>query len=101
MPADETALLLGARIEFHSIFGRLAEFSEARAEEFDETVHEGMEQLSQFPHSAPLHIGRYRRLVLAGFPYALYYAVDGTRVFVHAILDTRLSRVAIARRLGL
>jgi plasmid stabilization system protein ParE len=101
VPTNEAALLLGAQVEFHSIFARLAESSFARAEAFDRLVHDGLQQLTRFPHSAPQHIGRYHRLLLEKLPYALYYAVEGRRVFVHAILDVRQSREAVARRLGL
>ena len=101
MPANEAALLLGAQVDFHSIFGRFAESNPVRAEAFDRLVHEGMQQLEQFPHSAPFHIGRYHRLLLGKLPYALFYAVEGRRVFVHAILDIRQPREVIARRLGL
>ena len=101
MPANEAALLLGAQIEFQSIFARFADSSFARAEAFDQLVHEGLRQIAKFPHSAPRHIGRYHRLLLRKPPYALFYAVEGNRVFVHAILDIRQPREAIARRLGL
>jgi ParE toxin of type II toxin-antitoxin system, parDE len=100
VPANEATLLLGAQIEFQAIFNRFAEYSFARARDFDRLVHEGMQQLEQFPRSAPLHIGRYHRLRLEDLPYGLFYAIEGQRIFIHAILDIRQPREAIARRLG-
>jgi plasmid stabilization system protein ParE len=98
---NEAILLAGAEIEFHSVYAQLAASGFARAERFDHTVQEALRQLAHFPRSAPEHLGRYRRLLLDDFPYALYYAVEGRRVFVHALLDTRQSPEAIRRRIGL
>ena len=101
MPTNEPVLLLGAEVEFHALFAHLAEQSFARAERFDRLVHQAMLQLAQFPRSAQTHAGRYRRLLIDDFPYALFYAVENERVFVHAILDVRQSPSAIRLRLGL
>ena len=101
MPANEAALLLGAQVEFHTLFAKFAASSMARAQDFDRLVQEGMQQLEQFPHSAPLYVERYHRLLLGKFPYALFYAIEGQRVFVHAILDIRQPLNVIVRRLGL
>ena len=101
MPEHEASLLAGANVEFFTIFAKLAEINFKTAQLFDDLVHHGLGQIAQFPHSAPLFVDRYRRLRLGRLPFALFYAIDAKRVFVHAILDIRLPRYAILRRLGL
>ncbi len=98
---SEAILLAGAEIEFHTAYARLAETSLHRAELFDIAVQKGLQQIGLFPRSAPEHLGRYRRLLLGHFPYALYYAIDGPRICVHALLDPRLPLVTLRRRLGI
>ena len=98
---SEAVLLAGAGIEFHTAFARYEETNLHRAELFDDAIDKGLRQIGLFPRSAPEYIGRYRRLVLGHFPYALYYAIDGLRVYVHAILDPRTPLATIRRRLGI
>jgi plasmid stabilization system protein ParE len=98
---SEAILLTGAEIEFHQIYSKLAESSFTRADRFDRTIHEALRQLAIFSRSAPEDVGSYRRLVLRGFPYALYYTIEGPRVFVQALVDTRQHPESIRRRLGL
>ena len=98
---SESSLLLGAEVDFHTIYGRLALSSVARADRFDRIVHKALQQLGDFPKSAPAFEEPFRRLVLKGFFLAFYYVVENQRVFVHAILDTRLPLTSIRHRLGL
>ena len=98
---SEVILLAGAEIEFHTAYSRLAETSLHRAELFDIAVQKGLHQIGLFPRSAPEHIGRYRRLLFGHFPYALYNAIDGSRICVHALLDSRLPLATIRRRLDI
>ena len=98
---SEACLLLGAEIDFHTIYGRLALSSVARADRFDRVVHKALQQLGDFPNSAPAFEEPFRRLVLKGFFLAFYYVVENQRVFVHAILDSRQPLTSIRLRLGL
>ena len=98
---SEAVLLIGAEIDFNAIYGRFALTSVGRADAFDHAVNEALDQIGRFPFSAPTHEDCFRRLMLGGYSLALYYVIEGRRVFVHAILDSRQSPEAIRRRLGL
>ena len=98
---NDAVLLAGAEIEFHEAYSRLADSSFARADCFDQMVQEGLRQLAGFPRSGPEYIAPYRRLVLRDFPYARYYALEGRRVLVHALLDVRQNPDSVRRRLGI
>lgn len=97
---SDAVLLTGAEIQFHDLYARFAEFSFARANEFDDAITEALRQLGEFPHSAPRFVEPYRRMVLSKFSLACYYVIEKRRVFVHAILDSRSSPNTIRRHLG-
>lgn len=94
----EIVVLLGAEIEFQEAYGRLGNdrSQDALEAEFDEALA----HLSNFPHMSPVFRAPFRRMVLSGFPRAIYYTVEGDRVLVHAFVDTRQDPAAIFRRLG-
>jgi hypothetical protein len=54
-----------------------------------------------FPHSSGSFEGKFRRYLISGFPYGLFYALENNRVMIHAVLDLRLPRDVIRHRLGL
>ena len=56
--------------------------------------------LSEHPESAPIFEGGTRRLVMRGYPFGIFFAVEGGRLMVQAILDLRQSPESIRRRLG-
>lgn len=95
----EVIVLLGAEIEFQEAYGRL--HSERRQDVFESEFEEALENPSHFPLMAPVFRPPYHRLRLIGFPQALYYSVEGRRVFVHAVIDTRADLATIYRRLGI
>ena len=97
----ELVTLLGAEIEIQTAYIHLSESNFQRAEKFDANLQAAFHQLKTFPHSGPVYSGRIHRLVLSPGPYALFYAFDKTRVYIHAFLDTRQQPEMIARRLGI
>lgn len=85
-------LLLGAQIDFLKIY-------EQRGDAFYRSVESVMSRLSQFPESGPVHRRPYRRMLLLNTPLGLFYTVEGGRVFIHAIVDLRMSPARIWERL--
>ena len=97
----EVVTLLGAEIEIRVAFAKFADISFARAERFDKNVQAALGILATFPSSGPVFAGRIHRLVLNPGPFALFYVIEGNRVFIHAFLDTRQHPETIRRRLNL
>jgi plasmid stabilization system protein ParE len=98
---NEVTVLGGAEIELRECYARLAESDFNRAQHFDRVVERGFVQLGQQPRSGSLHIGQFRRLLLRPYPIALFYTIEGARVFIQAVLDVRQNPALIRRRLGL
>jgi hypothetical protein len=67
--------------------------------EFDAALDAHLQQLAQFPLSAPQHSTGFRRLLMTTFDYGIYYRVIGNRVAVSTLINLRLSPIEIERRL--
>ena len=56
-------------------------------------------RLRTFPELAPPFHEAYRRLLVHGFPYGVFYTIEGRRIIVAAIMDLRQDPEVIRRRL--
>ncbi len=56
-------------------------------------------QLRTFPQIAPLFHESYRRLLVHGYPYGIFYSIEGSRIIVAGVMDLRQDPEAIRRRL--
>lgn len=98
---SEIVVLARAESQYLAEFARCLEFGLGRAEYFEAVVEEAYRQIALFPHSAPPFEAAFRRLVLADLPIAIFYVVEGRRVFIHGLLDSRQDPDWIRRELGL
>lgn len=92
-------LLRGAEADLLEIYVRLEEDREGLGERFYRILDFALERLRQHPELAPVYRGAYRRLVLRPFGLGVFYAIEGDRLMVGAILDLRQSPESIERRL--
>lgn len=92
-------LLRGAEADLLEHFVHLEERRAGSGERFYRSIDMALELLRQQPHMAPLCDAKYRRLVLRAYKIGIFYALEGERVMVGAILDLRQNPEAIARRL--
>ena len=96
---NEIVILLGAEIDLQALYERQA--SPARAERLEAEILSAFRQLAQFPLSSSEFASGFRCFRLRAFPYGLFYKVEGRRILIHAVLDTRQDPASIRRRLGL
>jgi plasmid stabilization system protein ParE len=96
----EVIILTGAESDLWSAWARYEELSPWLGARFDQTVRAGLEHLAQFPTSAPVYAGEFRRLLLRRFEHGIFFRVHGSRLIVTAVLDLRQSPEVIRRRLG-
>lgn len=94
-------LVARAEAQFQSEYARLAEFDFRRAEHFDAVVNEGLRQLADYPYSAPPFEGQFRRLIIGEYFCGICHVVEGRRVVVHGLHDSRRDPESIRRELGL
>lgn len=58
-------------------------------DDFIDSVALAMRALEQAPERRPLYFGNFRRLLLARFPYKIFYQVIGDRVVVFRVLHAK------------
>ena len=59
-----------------------------------------LEQLRRFPESGPVIHRSYRRLLVPGFPYALFYMVERRGISISGVTDVGQDPKSIIRRLS-
>lgn len=94
----EVVVVLGAQIEMQSAYER--SFLWETADQLESSVQGALAQLARHPFSGGKYFAQFRRLVVSRSNYGLFYVVEPTRVFIHAMLDLRSEPAAILRRLG-
>lgn len=94
----EIVILQAAQAEIQIAYEGLAE---QRGEVFIQRIDRALSLLKLNPAMAPVYGGRFRRLLVRGFPYGLFYTVSGARVFIARMMDLRQDPVRIRRELGL
>jgi plasmid stabilization system protein ParE len=94
-------LLAGAQNESLDIFARIEARDPEAADAFYARLDGCLDQLAAHPQSAPVFHGAIRRMVIRGYPFGIFFTVEGERICVQAILDLRQEPDQIRRRIGL
>jgi toxin ParE1/3/4 len=81
-----------ARRDSRAHIGYLAVRNEEAAFALGEAIHAAIERLTEFPYRGrPGRRDGTRELAISGWPYAVVYSVDETRVIILRILHTSQS----------
>lgn len=94
-------LLLQADSDIQSAFDRYEEIQSGRGEVFLRQLDIALGFLRRNPQIGRVYGGRYRRLLIRGFPYGVFYQSQATRIVVAAVIDLRQDPATIRRKLGL
>jgi plasmid stabilization system protein ParE len=97
----EIVILAGAENDVLETYVRYETAEADLGERFSKQIEEAFQMLSEFPNAGPKFHSQIYRLLIRGFPYGIFYTIDGRRVIIQAILDLRQSPQSIRRRLGL
>jgi plasmid stabilization system protein ParE len=96
----ELVPLLAAEIDIQQAYDYYEEFREGLGAVFMHRLDEAFGQLRVFPESGPVVHGVYRRLLVPGFPFGIFYTVEPRGVIVAGVMDTRQNPETILRRLS-
>jgi plasmid stabilization system protein ParE len=91
--------LSGAAGDLLGIYREISDFSDAHAVAFSLRLERRLAQLAKFPEMGPPFSNRIRRLVLGKFPYAVFYSINGERIFIHGIFHLQVHSLLIESRL--
>ncbi len=95
----EIVPLLAADLDIQSAFAFHEDCREGLSAIFMHRLDEAFGQLRLFPECGPLVRGDYRRLLVPGFPYGIFYTVEPRGIIVSGVMDTRQDPETIIRRL--
>ena len=96
----EIVVLHRAHDEALDLVIQLNERQEGLGDRCCEALAEAYRRLSQLPETAPLsQVPPLRRLVIPRFSLGIFYSVQSSRIFIHAIIDLRQDPAFIRRRL--
>jgi plasmid stabilization system protein ParE len=70
-----------------------------RGEVFMRHLDVAFEQLRTFPEIAPVFHEYYRRLLVHGFPFGIFYTIESRRIIVSGVMDLRQDPKVIRQRL--
>jgi plasmid stabilization system protein ParE len=96
---SELVFLLVADADIQSAFDFYEECQTGRGEVFMRHLDAAFGRLRTFPEIAPVFHRAYRRLLVRGFPFGVFYALEGQRVIVMGVMDLRQDPKVILRRL--
>lgn len=96
---SELVLLFSADADIQQAFEFYDTWQSGRGEVFLRYLDAAFTRLLAFPQSGPVFHQSYRRFLIQGFPYGIFYVVEGKRVVIAGILDLRQNPSVIRRRL--
>lgn len=82
-------ILAGAESDIQRIYNRLTDFRDGAGDEFTDRLGGVFHQLEAFPESSPLRMPGFRRALVPGHVYGVFYQVETRGVMVHAVADLR------------
>lgn len=97
----ELILLFRADADIQAAFERYEDWQEGRGVVFLRHLDAAFELLRAHPEIAPMFAHGHRRLLVTGFPFGIFYSIEGNRIVVAGVSDLRQDPGTILRRLGL
>lgn len=96
---SELVFLFSADADIQSAYEFYERYQSGRGELFMRHLDVIFGRLREFPEMAPLFHESYRRLLVHGYPYGIFYAIEGRRVIIAGIMDLRQEPEIIRQRL--
>lgn len=96
--AVDVVILQGAEQDLLAAFVRYERTGSEVA--FHTAIERKLSQLSEFPELGGVYLRDFRRILVDGFPFGIFYRCHGDRLFVVAVEDLRGDPKRIRKRLG-
>jgi plasmid stabilization system protein ParE len=97
---SELVFLFSADADIQTAFEFYEAIQAGRGEIFLRHLDVAFGQLRSFPEIAPVFHESHRRLLVHGFPYGIFYTIEGRRLIVSGVMDLRQDPDVILRTLG-
>ena len=96
---SELVFLFSADADIQTAYEFYEAYQEGRGEVFMRHLDVAIGRLRAYPElAAPFH-ETHRRLLVHGFPYGVFYTIEGRRIIIAGVMDLRQDPETIRRRL--
>lgn len=95
----ELIVLLAAESDIQAAYNRFEEYQEGFGLKFIQDLELAYEYLRHHPRMGRLYKSNRHRFLLSSYPFGIFYAVEGNRIVISAVLDLRQDPEMIRRRL--
>jgi plasmid stabilization system protein ParE len=95
----ELTVLLAAESDIQAAYNRFEEYQEGFGLKFIQDLELAYEYLRHHPRMGRLYKSNQHRFLLSSYPFGIFYAVEGNRIVISAVLDLRQDPEMIRRRL--
>ncbi len=92
-------ILAGAESDIQRIYNQFTRHHDGAGDEFMDRLGGVLRQLEAFPESAPLRMLGFRRALVPGHVYGVYYQIELRGVMIHAVADLRQDPAWVERTL--
>lgn len=92
-------ILAGAESDIQRIYSRLTDFRDGSGDEFMDRLGGVFRQLEAFPESSPLRMLGFRRALVPGHVFGVFYQIETRGIMVHAVADLRQDPLWLERTL--
>ena len=96
----ELVFLFSADADIQAAYEFYEDCQPGRGEIFLRLLDVALGRVREFPEIAPVFHGTYRRLLIADFPFGVFYSLESRRIIIAAVMDLRQDPDAIRKRLG-
>lgn len=97
---SELVFLLSAEADIQTAYEFYEAYQSGRGDVFLRHLDAALGTLSAFPGIGPNFHGTYRRLLVPGFPYGIFYSIEGRRIVIASVMDLRQEPQKIRRSIG-
>ena len=96
----EVIRLAGAEADIQAVYERLEDVRAGAGDRFLRELDRCASLVARYPSIDRRHRGPFRKLLVSGYPYGVFYAIQPSRAVIVAVLDLRQEPEAINKRLG-
>jgi plasmid stabilization system protein ParE len=96
---SELVFLFSADADIQTGYEFYEAYQSGRGEVFMRHLDLAFGRLRAFPEIAPVFHESYRRLLIHGYPFGIFYTIEGRRIIVAGVMDLRQDPEMIRRRI--
>lgn len=96
---SELVFLFSCDSDIQNAYEFYEAYQTGRGEVFMRHLDVAFGRLRAFSEIAPVFHETYRRLLVPGFPYGIFYTIEGRRIIIAGVTDLRQDPEIIRRRL--